>query len=64
MELQTSEYWQRKHIKSGDLTAILDPDGWNRSNFQYSFYEEKISEEEYYKRRDHSTTFLQGRKND
>lgn len=29
---------------------ILDPDGWNRRNFQYSFYEELITKEEFNRR--------------
>jgi len=44
--LKTSEEWQAK--KSDIL--ILDPDGWDRSNFQYSWYEEKITEKEFDKR--------------
>ena len=27
--------------------SILDPDGWDRENYQYSFYEERISKEEF-----------------
>jgi len=29
---------------------ILDPDGWDRSNYEYSFNEELITEEEFQKR--------------
>lgn len=29
---------------------MLDPDGWDRSNFQFSWYREKISNLEYEKR--------------
>lgn len=35
---------------------ILDPDGWDRENFQYSFYEEYITEDEFKERADMSTT--------
>ena len=35
---------------------ILDPDGWDRENFQYSFYEEYITEGEFMERADRSTT--------
>lgn len=38
-----------------DETLVLDPDGWDRSNFRYSWFEEKISYEEYLKRRSRST---------
>lgn len=64
MELRTSEQWLAKHIAEGDLTAIIDPDGWDRYNYRYSFYEEEISEEEYYRRRGHSTTFLPNKEHD
>jgi hypothetical protein len=29
---------------------VLDPDGWDRSNFQYSWYEEDITYQEFQKR--------------
>ena len=29
---------------------ILDPDGWDRLNYDYSFYEELITEKEFIKR--------------
>lgn len=29
---------------------VLDPDGWDRSNFQHSWYEEKITYQEFQKR--------------
>ena len=29
---------------------ILDPDGWDRKNFHYSFYKEEITKEEFEKR--------------
>ena len=40
---KTSEVWQRAFPRC----VIIDPDGWDRNNFRYSFYEEKISLEEY-----------------
>lgn len=46
LKKQTSEYWYKEYIKKSK-TRILDPDGWDRSNYQYSFYEEKITEEEF-----------------
>lgn len=30
--------------------VVLDPDGWDRSNFRYSWFEEKITKEEFDKR--------------
>jgi hypothetical protein len=29
---------------------VLDPDGWDRSNFQYSWYEENITHQEFQRR--------------
>jgi hypothetical protein len=44
----TSEDWS-KLIDSEDW-KILDPDGWDRKNFQYSWYEERITINEFRKR--------------
>lgn len=54
-ELQTSEYWKTLYYSDYE---IIDPDGWDRSNFVYSFYEEKISKEEFDKRFFRSTIGL------
>ena len=43
MEKKTSEEWQK--LKPSPL--VYDPDGWDRLNFQYSWYEELITEQEY-----------------
>ena len=45
VELKTSEEWQ-KLCKA----EVLDPDGWDRKNFQFSWYEENISRSEFEKR--------------
>ncbi len=50
--LKTSQEW----LKLKPLIMLLDPDGWNRTNFQYSFYEEKITQEEFDKRLSYSTS--------
>jgi len=42
-EVKTSEEWQ----KQLPYTKVLDPDGWYRNNFQYSWFEEKITLAEY-----------------
>jgi hypothetical protein len=52
MILKTSEEWQ-KEIKH--FMRVLDPDGWDRKNFQHSWYEEKISKQEFCKRTSIST---------
>ena len=42
-ELKTSEEWQKQFPN----TKVLDPDGWDRKNYQYSWFEEKITLVEY-----------------
>lgn len=51
IQLKTSLDWYKKH----DTVVILDPDGWDRKNYDYSFNEEKITEEEFLRRRSMST---------
>ncbi len=48
---KTSEYWSKEfpNIK------ILDPDGWDRTNFHYSWYEEGITQGEFKRRMSMST---------
>lgn len=46
-DLFTSEEWQK--ILDNDF-IVYDPDGWDRNNFQYSWFQEKISLEEYKQR--------------
>ncbi len=43
MEKKTSEEWQK--LKPSPY--VYDPDGWDRKNFQYSWYDELITEQEY-----------------
>ena len=50
-ELKTSEEWQ---VETQDV-YVHDPDGWDRKNFMYSWYEEKITWDEYERRRIQST---------
>jgi len=49
-ELKTSEEWQ-KLCK----IEVLDPDGWDRRNYQYSWHEELITRNEFEKRLGSST---------
>lgn len=44
-ETKTSEDWSTEVNYK-----ILDPDGWDRTNYQFSFYEEMITKEEFDKR--------------
>ncbi len=52
IDLKTSQEWYQD-IK--DTTQVLDPDGWNRKDFQYSWYEELISHSEFNNRVMNST---------
>lgn len=52
MELKkTSEEWSKEFPE----IIVLDPDGWDRKNFTYSWYVEPITSEEYLSRRNKST---------
>jgi len=48
---KTSAEWQSVHSN----TLIIDPDGWDRKNFVYSWFEELVTEEEYRNRQLFST---------
>ena len=45
-ELKTSEKWQEENPSP----KVLDPDGWDRKNFNFSWFEEKITYTEYLNR--------------
>jgi len=53
--LKTSAEWQEEYPD----VIVMDPDGWDRRNYQFSWYEEKISLIEYNKRLLTSTCFRQ-----
>ena len=55
-KFKTSEKWANILLTSGEM--ILDPDGWDRQNFQFSFFEEMISEEEFKNRLMFSTVVI------
>jgi len=46
VEKRNSQEWLEIMQESHDV-LIIDPDGWDRKNYNHSFYEEKISEEEF-----------------
>jgi hypothetical protein len=50
-ELKSSEEWQNQFPNP----KVLDPDGWDRKNYQYSWFEEKITLIEYTSRLSKST---------
>lgn len=39
---KTSHEWYKELYPTGEM-IIQDPDGWDRRNFHYSFYEELIT---------------------
>lgn len=47
--LKTSKQWYDE-IPEDKKIIILDPDGWDRSNYEYSFNEELITYDEFQKR--------------
>jgi hypothetical protein len=49
---KTSEDWKQELYPN---LVIIDPDGWDRSNYEYSFCEEKITKEEFEQRLMRST---------
>lgn len=52
--LKTSDEWYKLVPLEYNL-LILDPDGWDRKNYQYSFNEELITESEFKSRVSNST---------
>lgn len=56
-QLRTSEQWYNRIPKKYKFT-ILDPDGWDRKNYDYSFYRERITFNEFMSRVMYSTCEL------
>lgn len=55
MRLTTSEQWSIIH-KALTGQIVVDPDGWDRENYEYSWHKEEISYDEFMKRLEKSTT--------
>lgn len=53
--LLTSHEWRQFDLEE---FTIVDPDGWDRENLDYSYYKEKISFDEYVTRLNQSTVHL------
>lgn len=51
-KLATSEEWYKE---LNPPYTIIDPDGWDRSNYQFSYFEELITEKEFNRRLMYST---------
>lgn len=50
---KTSDQWNKEFN-----IEIMDPDGWDRANFEYSWYQEPITLEEFKNRVTISTIYL------
>jgi len=55
--LKTSKEWEELVPKRFKL-QILDPDGWDRSNYEFSFHEELITWEQFRNRMSYSTCIV------
>ena len=51
---KTSDEW----MKDEKNLTVLDPDGWDRKNYEFSFYKELITKEEFNNRVFQSTCIL------
>lgn len=54
---RTSDEWYQILYPNKEV-IIIDPDGWDRSNWEYSWGEESINEDEFKKRLLNSTCSL------
>lgn len=54
-ETKTSSEWEKFINANYGKLHVLDPDGWDRKNFDYSWYEEQITIEEFMYRLGSST---------
>lgn len=50
---KTSQQWSREVAYE-----VRDPDGWDRNNFEYSWYKEKITKKEFETRAMSSTLIM------
>ena len=50
---KTSKNWLKLDKYKGII--IIDPDGWNRQNYTYSFEKQRITQREFERRLSHST---------
>ena len=46
-EIKTSDEWENSDLPEMKGTEVLDPDGWDRQNFDFSYYQELITKDEY-----------------
>ena len=46
-EIKTSDEWENSDLPEMKGTKVLDPDGWDRQHFDFSYYQELITKDEY-----------------
>jgi len=54
---KTSEKWNKKYKKKYKM-LIIDEDGWDRKNFDYSWHREKITWKEFLQRAYKSSSYI------
>ena len=57
--LKTSKEWYAIHREDKGNVIIMDPDSWDRTNYEYSFNEELITQMEFTIRLGMSTVLFQ-----
>lgn len=57
-ELKTSAEWHDALKNKYPGSYVMDPDGWDRRDYNYSFYEEDITQEEFLNRFTQSTVAM------
>jgi hypothetical protein len=57
-DLKTSAEWHVALEKKYPGSYVMDPDGWDRRDYNYSFYEEDITQEEFLNRFTQSTVAM------
>jgi hypothetical protein len=58
-ELKTSAEWYEIHKEKEGHLIIMDPDGWDRANYNHSFNEEMVTQKEFNMRLMMSTVLIQ-----
>ena len=59
--MKTSADWLQEVQKDGEIVVIMDADGWDRSNFDFSFHKELISRTEFEVRLSVSTVLMRAK---
>lgn len=57
-DLKTSAEWNAVLGEKYPGSYVMDPDGWDRRNYKFSFYEEMITDKEFLNRFAQSTVAM------